>query len=298
MSTPHVEFNPLISGNSSRDVRDVRDLSQAQSHRKPVSGVEEILDSSVEYQILKRMSGESDEARPVTEAGRAKRAHMESSYSHPDALMSEITHTASQSLSVQHQSPSSQSINAATFKTQRTTTLSIESSRDTVQQADPIVLDLDGSGIRTTGVKEGVLFDIDGDGKLDRTSFVSGNSAFLALDRNGNGVIDNGKELFGDQHGHANGYEALREFDDNGDGVIDAQDSVFDRLRLFQMDDQGKQVLTPLKQAGVESLNLQYVEMEKALNRHDFIAESSTFTRSDGSTGATADLMLGFDHVV
>ncbi|MCG5500889.1 hypothetical protein [Ectothiorhodospira lacustris] len=162
------------------------------------------------------------------------------------------------------------------------------------QQADPLVLDLGGEGITTTGVDRGARFDITGDGRQEQVSFVAGNSWFLALDRNDNGVIDDGRELFGDQHGAAHGFEELAKFDDNGDGVINAQDSVFERLRLFQMGADGSQRLKTLEEAGVAAIHLGYDQTARALNAYDVVAQQGQFERTDGSRGEASDVLLGY----
>ena len=96
---------------------------------------------------------------------------------------------------------------------------------------DPLTLDLNQNG--QFDVADHRSFDVNADGKVDDTPFVSGGDAFLALDRDGNGQIDNGKELFGDQNGAANGYEELAKFDSNQDGQIDSQDQVYQELTLL-----------------------------------------------------------------
>ncbi len=90
------------------------------------------------------------------------------------------------------------------------------------QKTDPLVLDLAGNGFSTRGLDDAVRFDLDADGRTDRISAPSGDDALLALDRNNNGRIDDGRELFGDQNGAANGFAELGKYDDNGDGRIDA----------------------------------------------------------------------------
>lgn len=99
----------------------------------------------------------------------------------------------------------------------------------------PLVLDLNGDGIELTSVNGATaFFDVGVDGFAEATGWVAADDGLLVLDVNGNGRIDNGSELFGDQTGHAHGFLALAQHDDNGDGVIDASDAVFGQLRIWQ----------------------------------------------------------------
>lgn len=99
-----------------------------------------------------------------------------------------------------------------------------ENAKNQPIRIDPLTLDLDGDGIETIGINanNNVLFDHDGDGAKHGTGWVSADDAMLVLDRNNNGTIDNGRELFGDNTQLANGrfaadgFAALAELDING----------------------------------------------------------------------------------
>lgn len=97
---------------------------------------------------------------------------------------------------------------------------------------------MDGDGIETTNVNGGRFVDNNGGGFAENSGWVSPDDGLLVLDRNGDGVINNGKEFFGDQtvlkNGRlaASGYQALTECDENGDRIIDTSDSDFAQLRV------------------------------------------------------------------
>ncbi|MCC8116030.1 MAG: hypothetical protein LIP18_02570, partial [Planctomycetes bacterium] len=163
---------------------------------------------------------------------------------------------------------------------------------------DPLVFDLGDEGINLTSAEDGVYFDIKGDGTPVKTAFIQGNNAFLYLDENGNGVVDDANELFGDHAGHANGFEKLRQYDDNGDGVIDENDEIYSQLRLWRdLNGDGVNQLEEsltLAEAGIKSINLNY-DNTCTLDQHgNVIGERSSFTRTDGSKGLVADAWVRY----
>lgn len=107
-------------------------------------------------------------------------------------------------------------------------------------RVDPIVLDLGNNGFNPTSLNGGVNFDLDGNGMAERINWIQGDDAILAYDKNEDGVINDGTEVFGDNtilksgEKAANGFEALAEFDSNGDGIINAEDERFEQLLVWQ----------------------------------------------------------------
>ncbi len=166
-----------------------------------------------------------------------------------------------------------------------------------MKKIDPLVLDLDGNGYDLTPAGEGASFDIDGDGSLDRTGWVTGGDALLVLDRNGNGRIDDGRELFGDQNGAANGFLELAKHDQNQDGKIDRRDPVFKALQLYRdlNGDGAIQAgeLASLPELGIASLDLRFIRQMSENKGNSLLLEAS-FQRTDGTTGKIGDFQFGY----
>ena len=167
-------------------------------------------------------------------------------------------------------------------------------------RADPLVLDLDGDGIETIGISASthVLFDTDGDGMKTATGWAKSDDGLLVLDRNGNGTIDNGGELFGDQtmvNGvkATDGFGALSAEDTNKNGKFDAGDGNFNNVRVWRdMDSDGVSdsgELFTLTELGIVSINLDSTSSSTNLNGNIKTAISS-YTKSDGTTSEVGNL--------
>ncbi len=161
---------------------------------------------------------------------------------------------------------------------------------------DPLVLDLAGDGINLSSAEEGVAFDMDGDGEKTQMGFIQGDDALLFLDENGDGVATDGRELFGNTDGHANGFEKLASYDDNGDGVINRDDKVWDSLRVW-VEKTADGVNTEdetmtLDEAGIESINVAYDNVREDDGTGNLIGQTGEFKRTDGTKGRAADAWL------
>lgn len=129
---------------------------------------------------------------------------------------------------------------------------SVEIDYGAAYMVDPLVINLDTDMAEVREQK--FLFDIDADGELDNISMLSEACGYLALDKNGDGVVNDGSELFGTSTG--NGFEELAVFDMDGNGWIDENDEIFNKLRIWTKDAEGKDKLVGLGIAGVGAIYL------------------------------------------
>jgi len=169
----------------------------------------------------------------------------------------------------------------------------------------PIILDLDGDGVETTNVADGAYFDHDGNGFAEQTGWAGADDGILVRDINGNGTIDTGKELFGNEtllnNGTeaANGFQALADLDGNSDGKIDANDAAWNQLKIWQ-DINGDGFSTAdelhtLDELGIQSINTGYTSsgiVDPEGNEHKQVG---SFTKTDGSTGTATDVWFKRD---
>ncbi len=121
---------------------------------------------------------------------------------------------------------------------------------------DPLVINFNGNLPDLTDLK--FKFDLDADGNEDQISFLKPGSGFLAFDKNEDGQINNGSELFGPTTG--NGFDELSAYDEDQNGWIDEQDSIFDKLWVWSKDHSGNDKLIALSEAGVGAIYLGHLD--------------------------------------
>ena len=152
---------------------------------------------------------------------------------------------------------------------------------------DPLVVDLDGDGIELRPIHEGVNFDFYGVGKMQASAWVKSDDALLVMDRNHDGIINSGLELFGNvDQAFMDGFTHLAQMDSNADNVIDAQDPGFAELKLWQ--DNGDALTQPgelleLSAVGITAipLNAGDVSMRSAGNRIPKAVQAGAFLIGD-----------------
>lgn len=134
---------------------------------------------------------------------------------------------------------------------------------------DPLVINV---GSDYADVKDQkFMFDIDSDGTEDEISMLGRGSGFLALDKNGDGTINDGNELFGTKSG--DGFADLKEYDSDGNGWIDENDEVFSKLKVWCKDDNGEDILMDLKDADIGAIYLGSADTEFTFGGSDGIRD-------------------------
>jgi hypothetical protein len=164
--------------------------------------------------------------------------------------------------------------------------------------ATPLILDLNGDGVQTIAVSDGVEFDLQNTGVRQKIGWVSQQDGLLAMDLNGDGVINTGAELFGNNTRLADGslatdgWSALRDLDSNGDGKVDSGDARFGELLVWVdansdgITDLGE--LRTLTEINVKSIALQH-NGQIAMQNGNVLQGFSSFTTTDGGSHEIVD---------
>jgi len=160
-------------------------------------------------------------------------------------------------------------------------------------RTDPLVINFNGTGAQLADAQ--FAFDLDADGTQENIAFVAGGSGFLALDKNQDGQINDGSELFGPRSG--DGFADLAQYDQDGNQWIDENDAVYHQLRIWQRDASGQDQLGTLAQAGVGALYLGRVASPFSVNTASNqtlgqVRSSGVFLYESGQVGSLQQVDL------
>jgi hypothetical protein len=158
---------------------------------------------------------------------------------------------------------------------------------------DPLVINFDGNAAQLT--QREFSFDIDADGRSDQIAFVQPGSGFLALDKNADGMINDGSELFGPQTG--NGFEELAAYDLDNNQWIDENDAIYEGLRIWSKDSDGNDQLVALGERGVGAIYLGRIDTpfllkDSANETLGAVQESGIYLQEEGGVGTIQRLDL------
>ncbi len=167
-----------------------------------------------------------------------------------------------------------------------------ESTTKDVVMKDPLVINLISAPAKVSD--QTFLFDIDADGIKDEISMLENGSGFLALDKNEDGKINDGNELFGALTG--NGFDELSKYDDDGNGWIDEADSIFNKLKIWTKDEKGKDLLISLKDSGVGAIYLSNASTKFDINNiatnetNAQVRSTGVYLKENGEAGTIQQL--------
>ena len=159
---------------------------------------------------------------------------------------------------------------------------------------DPLVINLDTDMTEISDQK--FFFDIDSDGKEEEISELGAGSGFLALDKNGDGIINDGSELFGTKSG--DGFKDLAAYNEDGNHWIDENDSIFHKLKIWMKDEDGNDILLDLKQADIGAIYLKNADTEysfkdESLNTNGVMRKTGVYLKeSSGKVGTMSHVDL------
>lgn len=157
---------------------------------------------------------------------------------------------------------------------------------------DPLVINYDGKGVAFG--EDTLELDITMDGTPEQFRNLAAGSGFLALDKNHNGVIDDGSELFGPETG--SGFGELAAYDQDNNGWIDESDDIFTSLKLWTVTPSGQKTLVGIKDADVGAIYLGKVASDFQIkNGSELLAkirETSVYLKENGGAGTIHEIDL------
>lgn len=164
---------------------------------------------------------------------------------------------------------------------------------DAARKTDPLVINFSGTAAQLTDQR--FAFDLNADGRQEQINFVAPGSGFLVFDRNQDGKVNDGRELFGP--GSNDGFAELAVLDDDNNGWIDESDAAFSKLQVWSRDSSGKDQLQSLSAAGVGAIALSRIAtpFDLKTNANELLGQirsSGIFLQEDGSAGTIQQIDL------
>jgi hypothetical protein len=164
---------------------------------------------------------------------------------------------------------------------------------DAARKTDPLIINFNGTAAQLS--EQRFTFDLNSDGKDEQINVPLSGSGFLVLDKNGDGKINSGGELFGPATG--NGFSELSKYDNDGNGWIDESDPVFGQLKVWTMGSAGNSRLSDLASLGVGAISLHSIatpfDIKTASNQLlGSIQASSIYVNENGTAGSVQQVDL------
>lgn len=161
------------------------------------------------------------------------------------------------------------------------------------KKIDPLVINFDGQGVSLSQTR--FEFDLDSDGTNEQIASLRPGSGYLALDRNGDGSINNGSELFGPSSGR--GFAELAAYDEDGNHFIDEGDSIYQQLRIWMTNEDGSIQLAALGDKNIGAIFLGHVtspfQLKDAHNNSlGEVVNSGVYLTEDGKAGVIQEINL------
>lgn len=169
----------------------------------------------------------------------------------------------------------------------------LEIRQGAAQKIDPLVINFDGLGAQLSQTR--FEFDLDNNGTAEQIASLRSGSGYLALDRNGDGAINNGSELFGPSSGR--GFAELAAYDEDGNNFIDEGDSIYQQLRIWMRNEDGSTQLAALGDKNIGAIFLGHVSSPfqlKDANNNSLgeVANSGIYLTEDGKAGVIQEINL------
>ncbi len=258
-----------------------------------VRALESLTDRKMNLSFMQSVNGSDVKASEVAPTDEIQRVGWGIDYQYEKTEIKEESLNFSASGSVKTEDGKSIDFSLALSMKNYSKTHESISLKDGDALIDPLVLNFGSNTVNISEVKHN--FDLDLDGKSDEFSFVGDGSGFLALDKNRDGIINDGSELFGPTLG--NGFEELAVYDSDGNSWIDENDDIFDQLVIWMKDSSGDENLFSLKEKNVGALYLGSAVTPFELNTSDGnmqaqMKESSVYLKENGGVGTLQEIDL------